>query len=248
VVLPVARDWDASTYDRLPIPMTGWGRAVVDRVPLDGDERVLDAGCGTGQVTAYLRERLPHGEVLALDGSPAMLARARERLGEERVTYVEADLREPLPIDPVDAIVSTATFHWIPDHDRLFVHLAAALRRGGPLVAQCGGEGNLDRLAEVVAGFGHDVRTDKTFANPGDTERRLRAAGFTEIRCWLASEPTPIPREDLPAYLRTVCMGGVVDELADDEAHDLVQRVAAAMPEPAIDYVRLNIDARRGAR
>jgi len=141
--------------------------------------------------------------------------------------------------------VSTATFHWIPDHDRLFVNLAAALRAGGPLVAQCGGEGNLARLGDVVAAFGHDVRADKAFANPDDTERRLRVAGFTHIRCWLAPEPTPIPPEDLPAYLRTVCMGGLVEGMDDDETDELVRRVAAAMPEPAIDYVRLNIDARR---
>ena len=107
-------DWDAATYDRLPIPMTGWGLEVLERLELRGDETVLDAGCGTGQVTEALRERLPRGHVIALDASPSMIAKAVERLGADRMTYLTHDLMEPIRIDPVDAILSTATFHWYP--------------------------------------------------------------------------------------------------------------------------------------
>ena len=64
------------------------------------------------------------------------------RLGDDRVEYLVADLQEPLPVSPpVDAILSTATFHWIADHDALFANLAAVLRPGGQLAAQCGGAG-----------------------------------------------------------------------------------------------------------
>src|SRR5207344_1602631 len=106
------REWDAAAYDRLPIPMTAWGETVLGWLDLSGEERVLDAGCGKGQVTAKLRDRLPRGSVVALDGSSSMIERARERLGDDRVEYVVADLSRPLPIDPpVDAILSTATFH-----------------------------------------------------------------------------------------------------------------------------------------
>ena len=100
-------DWDAATYDRLPIPMTGWGLQVLERLELRGDETVLDAGCGTGQVTEALRERLPKGHVIALDASPSMIAAALERLGADRMTYLTQDLLDPIPIDPVDAILST---------------------------------------------------------------------------------------------------------------------------------------------
>ena len=136
------RDWDAGAYDRLPIPMTRWGTVVVSWLDLEGDERVLDAGCGTGQVTERLLERLPDGEVVALDGSPSMIDQARERLGEDRVRYVVHDLLDPIPIEPVDAVLSTATFHWVPDHDRLFANLAEVLEPGGQLAAPCGGAGN----------------------------------------------------------------------------------------------------------
>jgi trans-aconitate 2-methyltransferase len=241
----MARDWDANAYDALPIPMTGWGRAVVDRLALHGHERVLDAGCGTAQVTEYLRTRLPEGSVVALDGSPSMIEAARERLGDDRVEYVLHDLLQPLPISPVDAVVSTATFHWVPDHDRLFANLAAVMPPGGQLVAQCGGAGNIANVADAAAAVGVDVRADKVFADPATTEERLRRAGFVDVRCWLADEPTEVPAADLERYLRTVCIGAVVDGLDATEADRLVAAVAARMDAPRIDYVRLNIDARR---
>ena len=74
------RDWDGATYDRIADPMTRWGTSVLDRLPLRGDETVLDAGCGSGRVTERLLERLPDGRVVALDGSPAMIREARARL------------------------------------------------------------------------------------------------------------------------------------------------------------------------
>src|SRR5688500_7141013 len=151
------RDWDARTYDRVADPMTRWGAAVLDRLPLRGDERVLDAGCGSGRVTELLVERLPRGTVVALDGSPAMVEAARSRLARfgNRVEFVVADLGQPLPVaEPVDAILSTATFHWVLDHDALFRNLAAVLQPGGRLVAQCGGSGNVASIRHVLAGVG----------------------------------------------------------------------------------------------
>jgi len=243
----VPRDWDADAYDTLPIPMTGWGREVVDRLDIRGDERVLDAGCGTGQVTSYLLDRLPDGSVVALDGSPSMIEAARTRLPPDRVTFLVHDLLDPIPIDPVDAIVSTATFHWVSDHERLFANLARVLRPDGELQAQCGGAGNIANVAEAAAPLGIDVRRDKTFAEPSTTEERLRRQGFTDIRCWLSDEPTPLPRGELERYLATVCMGAVIDGMAPAERDHIVHEVAERMDEPRIDYVRLNITAHRAA-
>src|SRR5687767_4911250 len=150
----MSRDWDARTYDRVADPMTRWGSTVLDRLPLRGDEWVLDAGCGTGRVTEGLAERLPRGRVVALDGSASMVEAARERLARfgDRIEYVVADLGAPLPIvGRVDAVLSTATFHWVPDHDALFANLAAVLRAGGWLAAQCGGAGNIASIQRVLA-------------------------------------------------------------------------------------------------
>ncbi len=242
-------DWDAATYDRVGTPMARWGAVVLDRLPLAGDERVLDAGCGSGRVTELLAERLPNGTVVALDGSPAMIEEARGRLERfgGRIEYVVADLGRPIPLDtPVDAILSTATFHWVPDHDALFRNLAAVLRPGGRLVAQCGGEGNIASIQRVLATIGDGWLGDVLFETPEATERRLAAAGFVEIEAWLTDEPTAFePGEPFETYLRTVVLGSHLARLPSGARDAFVATVAARLPGVRIDYVRLNIAARR---
>ncbi len=248
----MTRDWDAATYDRVAGPQTRWGSAVLDRLPLAGDERVLDAGCGSGRVTELLAARLPRGHVVAVDGSPAMIAAARERLAGygDRIDYLVADLERPLPIEgTVDAILSTATFHWVLDHDALFANLAGVLRAGGWLVAQCGGVGNIATVQRVLASIGDGWLGPVSFATPMDTVRRLDAAGFVDIDCWLTDEPTRFePGEPFETFLRTVVLGAHLDRLPADEHAAFVHEVASRMPEPLIDYVRLNIVARRSSR
>jgi len=245
------RDWDARTYDRVADPMTRWGSAVLDRLPLRGDERVLDAGCGTGRVTELLAERLEGGRVVALDGSSSMVAAARERLERfgERIEYVVADLGVPLPIDgQVDAVLSTATFHWVSDHDALFANLATVTRPGGWLVAQCGGEGNIASIQRVLATIGDGWTGPVHFETVLATTRRLEAAGYVDIECWLTDEATKFePGEPLETYLRTVVLGAHLERLPMDEHGAFVRAVADGLGEPVIDYVRLNMMARRAS-
>ncbi len=244
------RDWDAETYDRVSDPQLEWGMEVLDRLELTGDEFVLDAGCGSGRVTAKLLERLPRGRVLAVDGSSSMLAKAREALGE-RVAYLHSDLSELRLEEPVDVLFSTATFHWIPDHGRLFTRLHEALVPGGRLHAQCGGAGNVARHAEAIAAVAS--RTDYAphfeqmkviwnFAGPEETEERLVRAGFVDANCWL--EPKSITPEHPREFLRTVTLGPHLAQLPEQLRDSFVDAVAAEMPEPLrLDYVRLNIEA-----
>jgi trans-aconitate 2-methyltransferase len=243
------RDWDARTYDRIADPQTRWGAAVLDRLPLTGDERVLDAGCGSGRVTEHLAERLPRGEIVALDGSASMIDAARDRLARfgDRIEYVVADLGRPLPIEgSVDAVLSTATFHWVPDHAALFMNLAAVTKPGGWLVAQCGGAGNVARVMAALATIGDGWLGPAHFETPMATTRRLDAAGYVDIECWLSDEPTRFePGEPFETFLRTVVLGPQLERLPEDQQAGFVRAVADALGEPVIDYVRLNITARR---
>jgi trans-aconitate 2-methyltransferase len=244
----VSGDWDAATYDRVANPQARWGTEVLDRLPLRGDERVLDAGCGSGRVTERLAERLPNGHVVALDASPAMLAEADRRLARfgGRIEFVAANLAEPLPIEPVDAILSTATFHWVRDHDALFRNLAAVLRSGGQLAAQCGGAGNVSTFAAVMNDLGLPPR-DVLFATPEETADRLAASGFVDVRTWLTEEPTTFePGEAFETFLATVCLRPYLDRLPKAERAALVDEVARRMPGAVLDYVRLNMSAVRG--
>jgi trans-aconitate 2-methyltransferase len=243
------RDWDARTYDRVSEPQVRWGTAVLDRLPLDGDERVLDAGCGSGRVTELLADRLPRGRVIALDGSPSMIDAARDRLArfDPRIDYLVADLQQPLPIEePVDAVFSTATFHWVPDHDALFSNLAAVTRHGGWLVAQCGGAGNVSRVMRALASIGDGWLGPAHFETPLATTRRLEAAGYVDVECWLVDEPTTFePGEPFETFLRTVALGPHLERLPPAEHVAFVRTVAERVGEPVMDYVRLNIVARR---
>ena len=248
----MGRTWDAGSYDRIGGPMTAMALAVLDRLPLRGDEVVLDAGCGTGRVTEHLLERLPHGRVIAVDADPDMVATARAVLGD-RATVRQADLTELELDEPVDAVLSTATFHWVLDHERLFSRLFALLRPSGRLVAQCGGAGNLTQLlgaTEAVArrdawapsfdGWSRPMR----YAGPDETAELLQAAGFRDVRCWL--QPHPVTPDEPLEYLATVPLGAHLDRLPADRHRPFVEEVVALLAEPVTaDYVRLNIDARR---
>jgi len=242
------RDWDAASYQRVSAPLEAMGRDVLDRLELRGDERVLDAGCGTGRVTAVLLERLPRGEVVAVDGSPSMVEQARERLGPRADVRV-ADLTELALETPVDAVLSTATFHWIDDHDRLFERLHAVLKPGGRLVAQCGGEGNIAAVRAAIDHAGEPALAGWPgpwhFASPEATAARLERIGFTGVRTWRTE--VRVESEDPREYLATVILGSHLPRVPAERREAFVAAVLAELPEPAIQYVRLNVLAERAA-
>jgi trans-aconitate 2-methyltransferase len=247
--MPV-REWDGTSYDRISQTMEALGLDVLARLAPAGDEVVLDAGCGSGRITQALIERLPRGRVIAVDESASMVAAARKRLGPDADVRV-GDLLELELDEPVDAILSTATFHWIADHPRLFARLRRALAPGGRLVAQCGGEGNIDVLRgkarEVLAHEPYarhfiDWRAPWNYAGAHKTRERLLAAGFAAADCWL----TPAPRqpEQPREFLATIVLGPHVQQLPEQLRERFMDDVLAVLGEPVvIDYVRLNIDA-----
>ncbi len=246
-----AHHWDAEAYHELAGPQEEWGRAVLERLDLSGDELVLDAGCGSGRVTELIVERLPRGRVIGVDASAEMIEFARERLGD-RVELHRSDLLE-LELDaPVDAIFSNATFHWIGDQEGLYKKLASLLGSGGVLEAQCGGIGNIaevDRVVDAASGaelfspYLRGRRRPWTFARPSDTEARLTRAGFSEARCWL--DPAQVEPRDPAGYLRAVVLRAHLAALPDELEDDFIDNVLGGMPRPfVLDYVRLNISAR----
>lgn len=273
----LTREWDASSYHRLSDHQYEWGRKVLARLSLRGDEIVVDAGCGTCRITAELATLIPRGHVFAVDLSENMLRKGREFLEHNnRERHLEREPSSPSPPPApvhlicadlaalpfrasVDVIFSTAAFHWVKDHDRLFQSLFVALKPGGWLEAQCGGGPNLKRLrqrAEALmshapfARFFAGWHPPQFYADEHTTAARLRSAGFTSMAVWL--EPAGFSIDNVPdyrQYLATVTLHQHVARIADPDLRerflDELTNQALADPELHLDYWRMNLRGRK---
>jgi trans-aconitate 2-methyltransferase len=243
-------DWDAAAYDRLADPQEQWGREVLARLDLKGDETVLDAGCGTGRVTKLIVERVSDGRVIGVDASESMIETARENLGPD-VELIHADLLDLELEEPVDVVYSNATFHWVTDHELLFQRLHAVLRPGGRLEAQCGAQGNVAEFARAIEATAGDARfaayltSDRqawNFASVEDTRTRLARAGFDVKDVWL--EDKRVEPSDPVAFSKTVGMAWHLNRLPERLHDEFVEAVLGSMLRPLVlEYVRLNMSA-----
>jgi trans-aconitate 2-methyltransferase len=260
---PAPREWDATAYHRVAAPQTLWGQRVLGRLTVRGDERAIDAGCGTGRLTGELMERLPHGRLIAIDRSWNMLITARANLRPvfgRRIAYVQVELPHLPFVEWADLVFSTATFHWIPDHPALFRAIYTALRRGGRLFAQCGGGPNLvaaHRLAEDVmrqepfAPYFAGWSGVWQFATPEQTDARLSEAGFVDVRSTLEPAPTTLADEQsYREFVTTVIYNAHLAQLPEGALRArfidaVAARAAVQAPPFTLDYWRLNLEGRR---
>lgn len=257
-----SREWNATSYHKVSAPQTAWGQLVLERLELAGDERVIDAGCGSGRLTEALIERLPRGRVLAIDRSWNMLQTARANLRPAFGSQVEF-VQVALPLMPVrawaDVVFSTATFHWVSDHPALFAGIFGALTPGGRLHAQCGGGPNLaaaHALAEEVMGQAPFKRHFEDwsgvweFASDAITRDRLEAAGFVHVHTGLEPAPTTLASEaDYREFVTTVIyhphLARLPESLRPRFIDEVTSRAARQSPPFTLDYWRLNMRATR---
>jgi len=252
------REWNSSVYHRLSQPQVSWGKRVLSRLNLRGDERLLDAGCGTGRLTAELIAALPRGSVVGVDVSRNMLMQARDHLSSGQLSLVAADLLHLPFVNAFDGIVSTAAFHWVLDHPRLFAGLRRALRRGGWLQAQCGGGPNLAQLRERVsklartapytpylAGFAEPW----FFADDKQAAEILRHAGFVNIETSLEAAPTVLDdAQRYEEFVSNIILRAHLPRLPSEKLRisfmaELREQAAHDVPPYSLDYWRLNLSA-----
>jgi trans-aconitate methyltransferase len=256
-------EWNAAVYHKVSGPQTSWGQKVLNRLRVNGDERAIDAGCGSGRLTGELMERLPGGRLIAIDRSWNMLMTARANLRPllgPRVSFVQVSLPDLPFAGWADLVFSTATFHWVKDHQALFAGILKTLRAGGRLHAQCGGGPNLRRAHELAGQIMHSTPFDRFFVDwPGPwefadaevTADRLRKAGFIDIDTSLEEAPTTLATEaDYREFVTTVIYHVHLERLPDPTLKqafiDRVTELSAREPVPfTLDYWRLNMQARK---
>ncbi len=257
-----SREWNSAVYHRLSGPQVSWGKKVLARLPLRGDEVVLDAGCGTGRLTAELIEALPRGRVVGIDLSQNMLNSAREHLEPDfgdRLTLVACDFLH-LPFrQAFDVVVSTAAFHWVRDHDHLFRNLHAILRPGGWLEAQCGGGPNVKRLRDRVnalmampkyAAYLDGFQEPWLFEDAEGAADTLRRAGFADVETSVESTPTTLnDAAQFAEFVRNIIVHRHLERIpAEQDKSDFVaaltEQAAKDDPPYTLDYWRLNLRGR----
>jgi trans-aconitate 2-methyltransferase len=210
--------------------------------------------------------------VVAVDRSEAMLreaaAQAVEPVGRladarasVRVDFVRADGAALPFVDAFDAVLSTATFHWILDHAQLFASIYRALAPGGRLIAQCGGGANLARLLDraralaaspALAPRFHGWQGPWEFADVPTTIERLDRAHFAAIDVWLESAPVTLPdRASFREFVSCVCLRDHLARISEGDRpaflDTLAEEAAADAPPFTLDYWRLNIAATKPA-
>jgi trans-aconitate 2-methyltransferase len=257
-----SREWDATAYHRLSGPQVSWGKKVLSSLKLRGNELLMDAGCGTGRLTTELLQGLPDGRVVGVDLSQNMLAAARDYLRSQfgnRVHFVVADLQD-LPFERAfDGIFSTAAFHWVPDHSRLFGSLFRALRPRGWLRAQCGGGPNLARIRKRMDALMAAPRYAPLFAhfrNPwvyNDAETAadlLQRAGFVDVETSLEPALTVLENsEGYSEFVRTAILRRHLEEIPDpvlraEFVAEFARQAALDDPPFSLDYWRLNLSGK----
>jgi len=245
--------WHGPDYDVLSDPQRSWGAAVLDRLDLRGGATVLDAGAGSGRVTESLLATNDEVRVIAVDASASMLDAARRRLERfaDRVTFVEMSLTEPFPASltshgPVDAVLSTGTFHWVLDHEALYRRLFDLLVPGGQLVAQFGGDGSVAEVRSALADLGIDTTGMNNYANAPQTLEWCERAGFVEVDAWMHDELVELPDHDARVeYLAAAVIAPYVAGCTPPERRAIAEQVAASVGDRGLRFVRTNLVARR---
>jgi SAM-dependent methyltransferase len=248
----MTQTWDTQAYAQNAAFVHGLAGGVVDWLAPQPGERILDLGCGDGQLTQ--RIAATGAIVTGVDASPSMVAAARAR----GIAVVEAPAESlPYPNAAFDAVFSNAALHWVRDQDAMMAQVHRVLKPGGRFVAEMGGHGNIAAirvaLMAVLARHGFGDREDGVNYYPTSDAytRRLTRHGFAVERMQLIPRPTPLPESGISGWLRTF-RSGVLDGLPQ-ATQDAVVNETAALLAPALrdeegnwvaDYVRLRFVAR----
>ncbi len=145
--------WDSEDYAKHSRAQQKWARELIDKLKLNGDEALLDIGCGDGKVTAEIAGLLPRGRVVGVDSAPSMVQLARSRYPPDTHVNLSFELMDAAQLrfkEHFDLVFSNAALHWLTDHRPVLDGIYASLKPGGRILLQMGGEGNARRMVDTL--------------------------------------------------------------------------------------------------
>jgi trans-aconitate 2-methyltransferase len=254
--------WDASTYNKVSSNVQlEWGRKLLEKRRWIGNEIVMDAGAGSGNLTRILADKVPGGQVYAVDADYNMVQQAKSNLSRWRnVQVIHSSMDNVNLPTKVDIIFSNSALHWILDQEGVFSHFWQLLKSDGELLIECGGYGNVEKTLSLIFKIMHSDQFKEHFANwkqswyfpkPDETERLLQKARFKNIQVNLSKLTTTFSdRESFANFVKTVIMKAFLGYLPDAKNKD--QFVNAFLNEFerssgawSLDFMRLGISARK---
>jgi trans-aconitate 2-methyltransferase len=254
--------WDAQTYDKVSSNVQlQWGLKLLDKRTWIGNEIVMDAGAGSGNLTKILADKLPQGQIYAVDADPNMVQQAKSNLsGCSNVQVIHSSMdKVNLPTE-VDVIFSNSALHWILDQEGLFSHFWQLLKPNGELLIEYGGYGNVERPLSVIFRIMQsdqfrehfvDWKQSWYFPKPDEIERLLQKAKFRNIQVNLSKRAAIFPdRHSFAIFIRTVIMKPFLGYLPDGKKKEQFLDVFLNEFERSgwtwsVDFMRLGISAEK---
>ena len=254
--------WDAQTYDKVSSNVQlEWGRKLLEKRNWNGNEIVMDAGAGSGNLTKILAVKVPQGQIYAVDTDPNMVHQAKSNLsGYRNVQVIHSSIDKVNLPTQVDVIFSNSALHWILDQECVFWQFWQLLKPNGMLLIEYGGHRNVERELSVIFKI---MQSDQFkehfpkwkqswyFPKADETERLLHKARFRDIQVNLSKRTTPFSdRQSFAIFVKTVIMKPFLGYLTDSKNKE--QFLDAFLNEFersgwtwSLDFMRLSISARK---
>ena len=260
-------DWDASTYDHISDAQESWGHEIIEYRKWNGNEIVLDAGCGSGRLTRILSSKVPQGKVIAVDSDLSMIRLAKENLAKiSNIEFIKKDISQLELEEKVNVVFSNAVLHWILNHKKVFERLWQILNSGGQLLIQCGGHRDLAKTLSILNKVSESKEFNNYFCNnKGEdiwnqtwyfakkeyTEKILQEIGFRNIQVFLEDKEAKFSnKEEYFLFIKTIVLLPYLkylpnETLKDKFAKSVIQEIEDNAKELQwkLDFVRLNINA-----
>jgi trans-aconitate methyltransferase len=249
--------WDAKDYADHSKSQQQWGRELIKKLDLKGDEHILDIGCGDGKITVEIAKCVSDGQVIGIDSSEEMISLATQKFPNNEYPNLHFKLLAAQDIDyqnKFDIVFSNAVLHWIKEHESLIKKIYASLKSQGRVLLQMGGKGNASDIIKLLSEliqkdpwhiYFQDFNTPYYFYSPDDYETWIRKSGFMKSRVELIpKDMIHSDRNELKGWIRTTWLPylkQIPKKLHNTFIDDLVDHYLKFYPEDKNGFIKVKM-------